>query len=296
MAPPVPLPGGKLEELIEALAREPSPLRRRQVLLGARALWSPETAIRLADETVRRMYVDIPQAERMARSANWLAGQVASPKARAAGLRAMGHIQERKRRYQAALTDFDQAREILEGLGEELEIGRTLNSSLHCLMYLGRYEEALAAAGRAAEIFQRLGDRRAAGPGAGQHGQHHASPGPFRGGTGPGPPRLCRVNRVRRAARRGGDAAEHGHLPDRHERFPRGAGDLRAGAQLLHGPRTCRCCWRWPITTSPICTTCAANTRAPSPPTAPRASTAASWGTPIARRCATWTSPKCTWS
>jgi CHAT domain-containing protein/tetratricopeptide (TPR) repeat protein len=158
MAPPVPL-GGKLEELMEALAREASPLRRRQMLLAARDQWSPEAAIRLADETVRRMYVDIPQAERMARAAAWLGARVASEKARAAGLRAMGHILERKRRYQAALSDFELAREILEGLGEELEIGRTLNSSLHCLMYLGRYEEALAAAGRAAEIFQRLGDR-----------------------------------------------------------------------------------------------------------------------------------------
>ncbi len=63
---------------MEALAREASPPRRRQVLLAARDLWSPETAIRLADETVRRMYVDIPQAERMARAAHWLGARVTS--------------------------------------------------------------------------------------------------------------------------------------------------------------------------------------------------------------------------
>ena len=158
MVPPADL-AGKLGELVESLAAETRPLRRHQILLASRDLWSPETATRLADETVRRMYVDIPQAERVARAAHWLGARVGSEKARAAGLRAMGHILERKRRYQAGLSYFEQAREILEKLDEELDVGRTLNSSLHCLMYLGRYEEALAAAGRAEAIFERRGDQ-----------------------------------------------------------------------------------------------------------------------------------------
>jgi len=148
-----------LESLVDVLAQESSPLRRRQILLGAAELWSGQTVIRFADETVRRMYVDIPQAERMARSAAWLSGRLEDGEARAAGLRAMGHIMERKRRYQAALTYFEQALAIYEELGGELETGRTLNSSLQCLMYLGRYEEALAAARRAEGIFARHGDR-----------------------------------------------------------------------------------------------------------------------------------------
>jgi CHAT domain-containing protein/tetratricopeptide (TPR) repeat protein len=148
-----------LENLIVVLARESSPLRRRQILMAAPELWSAETVVRFADETVRRMYVDIPQAERMARSAAWLSGRLDDEKARAAGLRAMGHVMERKRRYQAALAYFEQSLAIYERLQDEIEIGRTLNGMLHCLMYLGRYEEAVAGAQRAGEIFERHGDR-----------------------------------------------------------------------------------------------------------------------------------------
>jgi CHAT domain-containing protein len=148
-----------LENLIAVLAQESSPLRRRQILLASSALWTGDTVIRFADETVRRMYVDIPQAERMARSAAWLSSRLEDEKARAAGLRAMGHVMERKRRYQAALGNFEQSLAIYEKLRNEIEIGRTLNGMLHCLMYLGRYEEAVAAARRAAEIFERHGDR-----------------------------------------------------------------------------------------------------------------------------------------
>ena len=72
----------------------------------------------LYDETVRRMYVDIPQAERMARAAVWLAAQLGDELAVAAGLRAMGHVLERKRRYRDALEQFQQALEIYERLGD----------------------------------------------------------------------------------------------------------------------------------------------------------------------------------
>jgi CHAT domain-containing protein/tetratricopeptide (TPR) repeat protein len=148
-----------LEQLVNILAQESSPLRRRQILLAAPELWSGATVVRFADETVRRMYVDIPQAERMARSASWLSGRLDDEEARAAGLRAMGHIMERKRRYQAGLTYFEEAQAIYEKLGSEVETGRTLNASLQCLMYLGRYDDALANARRAEEIFERRGDR-----------------------------------------------------------------------------------------------------------------------------------------
>jgi CHAT domain-containing protein len=148
-----------LDNLVAVLAQESSPLRRRQILMASPGLWDGETVFRFADETVRRMYVDIPQAERMARSAAWLSGRLDDPEARAAGLRAMGHIMERKRRYQAALTHFEEALAIYQRQGNEIETGRTLNASLQCLMYLGRYDDALANARRAEEIFERHGDR-----------------------------------------------------------------------------------------------------------------------------------------
>ena len=145
--------------LIESLAQEASALRRRQLLLASRSAWDGRLVGRLYDETVRRMYVDIPQAERMARSAVWLSAQLGDELAVAAGLRARAHVLERKRRYWDALEQFQQALEIYERLGMEIEVARTLNFSLQCMMYLGRYDDALAWAARAADIFARYGDQ-----------------------------------------------------------------------------------------------------------------------------------------
>jgi CHAT domain-containing protein/tetratricopeptide (TPR) repeat protein len=149
---------GGVEGVIESLAHEPSPLKRRQILLGAREAWSTETVGRFYDEAVRRAHVDLPQAERMARSALWLATQIGDEGARATALRAMGNILERKRRYVDALKQFEEALEIYERLGNEMEVARTLNFCLHCMIYLGRYDDALVFASRAEDIFARHGD------------------------------------------------------------------------------------------------------------------------------------------
>src|SRR3954449_5346442 len=148
-----------VDSLVEGLAQEPSPLRRRQLLMTAKDLWSAETVVRFYDEALKRMHVDLPQAERMARSAAWLSEKTGDDGARAMALRAMGNILERKRRYVEALRQFEQALEIYERLGNEMEVARTLNFCLHCMIYLGRYDDALVWASRAEDIFARHGDR-----------------------------------------------------------------------------------------------------------------------------------------
>ena len=55
----------------------------------------------------------------------------------------MGHIYYRKRKYQASLDLYQEALAIHERLGNEIEAGRTLSSSLQDLIYLGRYPEAM---------------------------------------------------------------------------------------------------------------------------------------------------------
>jgi CHAT domain-containing protein len=145
--------------VIEAVARESSPLRRRQILTAAREIWNPATVARFYDEALTRVHVDLPQAERIARSASWLAGKIGDPECRATALRSMGNILERKRRYVEALKHFEQALDIYESLGNEMEVARTLNFCLHCMIYLGRYDDALVWAARAEDIFARHGDR-----------------------------------------------------------------------------------------------------------------------------------------
>ena len=150
--------GMSLEILVEQLASEARPLRRRQLLLAGREWWQPETVTRFYDEVVRRIHVDVQQADRLARSAAWLARQLEDPASRAVGLRAQGHLLYLRRKYEPARVHYQEAVSIYEGLGRDLEVGRTLSGSLQTLIYLGRYEEALESASRAREIFSAQGE------------------------------------------------------------------------------------------------------------------------------------------
>jgi CHAT domain-containing protein/tetratricopeptide (TPR) repeat protein len=158
MIGPSELPPG-LEKLLSDLAREPVGRRRRHLLQAQRQFWKPETVTRLYDEVVRLLHVDVHQAERMARAAMQMAKGVGDDASRAAGQRALAHIYYRKRKYEASIELYQSALALYEGLGNDLETGRTLNSSLQSLIYLGRYQDAMEAAERARAIFERLGDR-----------------------------------------------------------------------------------------------------------------------------------------
>src|SRR3954451_22469186 len=150
---------GTLEKLIGELAHEANPRRRRQLLQDGREWWNASTVSRFYDEVVRLLHVDVQQAERMARSASWLSDRIGDDASRAASLRAMGHIFYRKRRYEASLELYQGALAVYDGLNSDLEAGRTLNSSLQTLIYLGRYSDAMEYAERARGIFERHGDR-----------------------------------------------------------------------------------------------------------------------------------------
>ena len=153
-----PKPSG-LKELLVALEQEPNPRQRRRLLLSNPELLRPETVTALYDEVVRLLHVDIQQAERVARAASLLAGRLGDDASRAASLRALGHIYYRKRKYQVSVDLYQQSLAIYDRLGDALDSGRTLNSSLQSLIYLGRYPEAMDHAQRARQIFQLLGDR-----------------------------------------------------------------------------------------------------------------------------------------
>ena len=63
----------------------------------------PETVKRFYDEVVRLLHVNVQQAERMARATFQMAERLGDDASRAAGLRALGHIYYRKRKYEASL-------------------------------------------------------------------------------------------------------------------------------------------------------------------------------------------------
>ncbi len=148
-----------VDGLVERLSSEARPANRRRILLEHRALWNAATLERFYQAVVRLINVDIPKADRVARSALWLALRTPDPAARAASLRAMGHVLDRQRRYAPALRHYEEARRLFAELGNQLEVARTLTAKLQSLIYLGRYEEARAAAAEAREVFLREGDQ-----------------------------------------------------------------------------------------------------------------------------------------
>src|SRR5262249_5530168 len=94
--------GQSLDLLVSRLALESAAAARRQLLLAARESWSPEAVTRLYEEVVLRIHTDLLQADRLARSAAWLATRLRDPGSRAAGLRAQGHILYLRRKYETA--------------------------------------------------------------------------------------------------------------------------------------------------------------------------------------------------
>lgn len=112
----------------------------------------------LLEEVLRILYADLGRAERLARAGCALARDLGQAASLAAGLRAMGHVAYAGAHYEEAIRYYREALDLLAGQGRDLDVGRTLNSGLQSLIYLGRYEEAYVWAARAREIFERLGD------------------------------------------------------------------------------------------------------------------------------------------
>jgi CHAT domain-containing protein len=121
-------------------------------------LCTSRTVDLLHDEVLRTVYADLKRAQRAAQAAAVLARELDDPAARAASLRALGHVYYAGSRYEEAVRSYTEALEILQPLGRDQESGRTLLSGLQSLIYLGDYEKAFAWAKRAQRIFQMLGD------------------------------------------------------------------------------------------------------------------------------------------
>ena len=102
-------PPATLDSLLELLAVEPDSRRRRQLLQSGREWWKPKTVTRLYDEVVRLTRVDLRQAERLARAALWISGQIGDEGSRAASLRAVGHVLYLKRKYEPARRNYQAA-------------------------------------------------------------------------------------------------------------------------------------------------------------------------------------------
>ncbi|HEV3486183.1 MAG TPA: tetratricopeptide repeat protein, partial [Vicinamibacterales bacterium] len=142
-------------ELIEHLAALRDSRARAKLLRRHRDSWCPALVDQLYAQVVRMARSDLKRAERLARTAKWLADALDDDGSRAQSLRAAGHIWFMRGRHQKALEHYKQALRRFAKLGRDIDVARTLNGTLQSLISLGRYDDALAAAERAREIFER---------------------------------------------------------------------------------------------------------------------------------------------
>jgi CHAT domain-containing protein len=146
-------------ELIDQLGSQSSRRAMVAFLRHQPQLWDPAVVESLYERVVRVARADLRQAERLADAAAWLAEKLGDDRCRAQSLRAVGHVLLIGRRYGEALKRYDAALQLFRAAGQDIDVGRTLSGGvLHSLIYLGRFDDALASAREARRIFERHGD------------------------------------------------------------------------------------------------------------------------------------------
>ena len=108
-------------------------------------------------EVLRLAYVDVERAARFAEAAQWRAEIANNDAAQAYSFRCRGHVHFARGQHAEAVEDYEAAIGLL-ARGSDLDVGRTLNSGLQALIYLGQYDRAFEWAERARAIFSRHGD------------------------------------------------------------------------------------------------------------------------------------------
>ncbi len=146
------------DDWLERLVELEDDTARRTFFAARPELRTAETVERISNETLRRLRIDLEQAERLVAAAGWLAEELGDGRGRALVLKDSGHLHYLGGRYEEALASYRSAAEHFRCLGAELDAAVALNSSLQSLAYLGRYDEAFAAAAEAREVFERHHD------------------------------------------------------------------------------------------------------------------------------------------
>ncbi len=144
---------------IARLAKLTDRRARQRLLTQHPRLVHPSIVERISEEVPKRARIDIQQAERLAQAAIWLADALDDDYCRARGRRAIGHVRALKGRYPEALDCYRFALRLFRELGRDSDAAITLSGALQTLIYLGKYDEALAWAGEARVVFTRQGDR-----------------------------------------------------------------------------------------------------------------------------------------
>lgn len=148
----------QVQRLCAELSSTEDAASRRAFLVRHPELLEQNVVEQLADTVRTTVRVDVPLALRLAEAALAIAEELDNGEARGRGLRAKANAMWFMGQCKTAVHLFTQAVEQFEQAGNRYEVARTLSSSIQSLVLLGEYQVAIAAAGRAREIFTSLGD------------------------------------------------------------------------------------------------------------------------------------------
>ena len=147
------------EMVLEHLARLPTASDRIH-FLTRRGLLTPSTVKRLDEAVGRLVRIDLHQAHRLATAAVTVANRLDDAQSRAYAARAKANALWFLGQNEKASRLHSRAAQLFEQVGNAIEAGRTLSSSIQPLILSGEYKRALHAAKRAARIFSTAGDAK----------------------------------------------------------------------------------------------------------------------------------------
>ena len=121
-------------------------------------LRSSATVTQLAEAARSRVRVNAREALPLAEAALALAEEIGDAESTALGLRAKANVLWFLNRNPEAIDLYSRASSLFHQLGNEIEVGRTISSSIQPLIRTGEYTRALDEAARARAIFETAGD------------------------------------------------------------------------------------------------------------------------------------------
>ncbi len=141
------------------LAELESETARQELLTAHSSEYSPELVNALYEQLVVQARVDLRQAERLALAARDVAATLPAGHVTGVACRAQGHVRFLTGDHVTAIELHRQAAEILDRFGDPVQAARARMNQIQPLTYLGRYEEAFAAANSARTVFAEHDDQ-----------------------------------------------------------------------------------------------------------------------------------------
>lgn len=144
---------------IRRIAAQTSVRERRSQALRHRGRISEALLAELDEQVATQVRVDVRRAAAWAEAALALAHAHPQPAILAHAYRAKANALYAQARHASALTYHRRALRYFERAGDFVQVARTLSASMLPLMLNGQYDDALAAANRARELFAAAGEK-----------------------------------------------------------------------------------------------------------------------------------------